>query len=134
MYTEITKKTKADMDAYCRTKWNGEGRMVHFFSEFEFERLRHYVHFRIYSGVHTTLPIGGGGFASYKFWLSDDKTQIFNYMPWAAGNPNGENNVYIYNNVDIHDGNLNDNPVVCHSESICVFLCFFKILRHFSIV
>ena len=117
MYAETREMTKNDMTAFCKTKWDGHGHLAHFFSQIEYERLRFYVQYRVYTSAFTFLPIQQGYFRSYNYLLSDDKTKIFNYLPWHPGYPTEySRHVYIYNNNKLIDQEYNDTPVICQSK------------------
>lgn len=119
MYVDgSNQKTYGDMTSFCKTKWNGQGGLPHFFSEIEFERLKFYISNSIGSPSYV-LPLNGGGFSSaYRYLLSDDKTKIFNYLPWYGSDPGGfEDRVYILGNNLIVDASFGDTVIVCQSKN-----------------
>lgn len=122
-------KTYNDMTSFCKTKWNGQGYLVHFFSQIEYERLKFYLYHRITGSPTYVLPASGGGFNGKKYLLSDDKTKIFNYLPWGGSDPGTyEQRFYGRTDYGLFDADFHDTRVFCQSKNnnfcLSFTLCF----------
>ena len=131
MYVDkYNEKSYDDMNSFCKTKWNGQGYLPHFFSEIEYERLKFYIDHRRRWATYV-LPISGGNFRHYQFLLSDDKTKIFNYMPWLSGNPSGSQfNIYVWWNDGLNDYDKESTLIVCQSKTKFIVNNFFLRFRN----